>query len=386
MQAGNVPDMFQSWGGGTLKRAGRRRPRAGHHRRRRATGSATSTRPPPGSTRSTASSTACRTTSAWSGSGTTRTLFDEGRDRRAAGDVGRVPRRRPEAQGRRDHPDRRRREGQVARHVLVGEPVAAHRRQGRDGPGRRGRLFDSPGVRQGRRGAQEADRPEAVPGRLPGRAVGRRRRRGRDDGQRQGGDGPDGPVGAGDVRGQHQGQEGLVDDLGWFPFPTVDGGAGQADRAVRRRRRLRVRQGRAAGGRRLRSSSWSAPRSPTRPARAAAILPVDEGHRDARSPTEHEGRAGQRAARRRSCSCTSTRPTRRPSARPSTTPSRAVRRQGLPAGRRRARSRMPPRPDDRSGSPVALGRADHAPAGRGPRRRAPARPPGRRSRCSWRRR
>ena len=38
----------------------------------------------------------------------------------------------------------------------------------------------------------------------------------------------------------------VLEDLGWFPFPTVDGGAGQAERAVRRRRRVRVRQGRAA--------------------------------------------------------------------------------------------------------------------------------------------
>ena len=51
-------------------------------------------------------------------------------------DLGRVPRRRPEAQGRRHHTARRRREGQVARDVLVGQPVAAHRRQGRDGKGR----------------------------------------------------------------------------------------------------------------------------------------------------------------------------------------------------------------------------------------------------------
>ena len=40
-------------------------------------------------------------------------------------------------------------------------------------------------------------------------------------------------------------------ELGWFPFPTVDGGAGAADRRIRRRRRLRRRQGRPAGGGRL---------------------------------------------------------------------------------------------------------------------------------------
>ena len=42
--------------------------------------------------------------------------------------------------------------------------------------------FDSPGLREGRRRAQEAHRHEAVPEGLPGRAVGRRDRRGRADG------------------------------------------------------------------------------------------------------------------------------------------------------------------------------------------------------------
>ena len=54
------------------RRAGRGRPRQGHHRRRRAVGRHHEPRRPWASTRSTASSTASRTTSGWSASGTTR--------------------------------------------------------------------------------------------------------------------------------------------------------------------------------------------------------------------------------------------------------------------------------------------------------------------------
>ena len=144
MQAGNLPDIFQSWGGGTLKEQADAGPGAGHHRSRPSRGSERSTTRASGSTRSTASSTACRTTSAWSGSGTTRSS-----SRRPASTarrpLERVPRRRPEAEGRRHHADRRRREGQVARHVLVGVPVAARRRRGRDGQGgHRRRTFTRP--------------------------------------------------------------------------------------------------------------------------------------------------------------------------------------------------------------------------------------------------
>ena len=46
MQAGDVPDLFQSWGGGTMAAAGRRRPAQGHHRRRLVLGEHRSTRAP----------------------------------------------------------------------------------------------------------------------------------------------------------------------------------------------------------------------------------------------------------------------------------------------------------------------------------------------------
>ena len=44
---------------------------------------------------------------------------------------------------------------------------------------------------------------------------------------------------------------GLGDDLGWFPFPAVEGGDGRSEGRVRRRQRLRRREGRAARGGRV---------------------------------------------------------------------------------------------------------------------------------------
>ena len=72
MQAGDVPDLFQSWGGGTMAAAGRRRSAQGHHAQTSPPGRTRSTRAPWASTSTTASSTASRGTSAWSASGTTR--------------------------------------------------------------------------------------------------------------------------------------------------------------------------------------------------------------------------------------------------------------------------------------------------------------------------
>ncbi len=95
--------------------------------------------------------------------------------------------------------------------------------------------FDAPGFVRGRRGAQEADRHEALPGRLPGRAVGRRGRRGRDHGQRSRGDGPDGPVGAFDVRRQHRGRRQGARRPRLVPVPHRRRRRRAGQRAVRRR-------------------------------------------------------------------------------------------------------------------------------------------------------
>ena len=157
MQAGKPPDIFQSWGGGTLKEqadAGLvkditepdqvldRRPQ-----RRRASGS----------TRSTASSTGSRTTSGMVGVWYNKKLFEKAGIDAPPATWNEFLARRPEAEVGRHHADRRRREGQVARDVLVGEPVAAHRRQGRDGQGRRRTAsFDAARLRQGRRASSRS--------------------------------------------------------------------------------------------------------------------------------------------------------------------------------------------------------------------------------------
>ena len=52
-------------------------------------------------------------------------------------------------------------------------------------------------------------------------------------------------------RDQSADKKGLGDDLGWFAFPADHGWRGRADRRRRRRQRHRGRQGRAAGGHRL---------------------------------------------------------------------------------------------------------------------------------------
>ena len=83
-------------------------------------------------------------------------------------------------------------------------------------------------------------------------AVGRRRRRGRHGGQRPGGDGPDGPVGPVDLRGQHQGQEGPGQERRLVPVPDRRRRRRAGRRAVRRRRRVRHRPRRPARGRGLR--------------------------------------------------------------------------------------------------------------------------------------
>ena len=136
----------------------------------------------------------------------------------------------------------------------------------------------------------------------------------------------------------------VLADLGWFPFPTVDGGAGAGDRAVRRRRRLRVRQGRAAGGARLRQVPGDVRRR-QQGGRERRHPAGQERRRDLGHRPEHEVRAGRARATRRSSSSTSTRRTRPPSARRSTTPCRSCSRARPPRRTSPARSRMRPRPD-----------------------------------------
>ena len=71
-------------------------------------------------------------------------LFAQAPDHRAAGHLGRAARRGPQAQGRRDHPGRAGRQGQVAGPLLLGLPVHAHRRARRAPAGRQGQELRRP--------------------------------------------------------------------------------------------------------------------------------------------------------------------------------------------------------------------------------------------------
>ena len=117
------------------------------------------------------------------------------REGRGHQDLGRLPRRGEEAQGRRDHADRGRRRREMADALLLFLPRHAHRRRARarrreSGKGRRLQERD---LRRGRQAAARARRARAVPARLP---LDQARRIGRHVRRRQGGDGPDGPMAA----------------------------------------------------------------------------------------------------------------------------------------------------------------------------------------------
>ena len=129
------PDLFQSWGGGTMASPGGRRPAPGHHRRRRATG-----RTPinPGAM-SIYQYKGAQYGIPWDmgmiGFWYNKDLFEKAGITTPPDDLGRVPRRRPEAQGGRRRPARHRRQGQVAVDAPLDVPrrsaAAAARRSAR---------------------------------------------------------------------------------------------------------------------------------------------------------------------------------------------------------------------------------------------------------------
>ena len=94
-----------------------------------------------------------------------------------------------------------------------------------------GRLVRSR-LRQGRRAVQAAHRPRALPGRLPGGAVGRRRQRAAAMATYNGAMQLMGQWAPGHRQRQLGRQPGIGEGLGWFPFPAVDGGAGDAVRRL----------------------------------------------------------------------------------------------------------------------------------------------------------
>ena len=143
VQADTPPDLFQSWGGGGL----REQVEAGLVQditaACRVVGRTRSIPAPWACTRSTESSTASRSTLAWSASGTTRTSST-----RPAS----PSRRRPgmtssptsaDAQGRRAHADRAGRQGHLDGRLLLGLPRRPRMRQGGHGQGRHDRRLDA---------------------------------------------------------------------------------------------------------------------------------------------------------------------------------------------------------------------------------------------------
>ena len=95
------------------------------------------------------------------------------------------------------------------------------------------------------------------------------------------------------MQGLTDGQAGLGDKLGWFPFPTVDGGAGRPGRRPRRRRRLLLLGRRAAGVRRTSSKYLLTDEVQTSFGATDIGLPADPGRRG----LGHRPDLAERAAR-----------------------------------------------------------------------------------------
>ena len=85
-------------------------------------------------------------------------------------------------------------------------------------------------------------------------------------------------------------KKGLGKNAGWFPFPAVDGGAGPGRRAVRRRRRVRHRPRRPARDGGLREVPRE-PRGRQQGRRQRRHPARRQGHRELGHRPEHEGRA-----------------------------------------------------------------------------------------------
>ena len=151
----------------------------------------------------------------------------------------------------------------------------------------------------------------------------------------------------------------VLGDLGWFPFPTVDGGAGAATEQFGGGDGFAI--GKDAPPEAVDFVKFLVDQRRRQQGRRERRHPAgQEGHGVVRDRPEHEVRARRPRAGRRSSSSTSIRPTRRPSARRSTTRCRSCSRARPRRRTSPARSRMPPRPDSAAGR-------------RGPPRR---RPPG----------
>ena len=118
-------------------RAGRGRPGQGHHRRRRRLGSATSTPAPSGMYQVDGKQYGIPFDLGMVGFWYNKDLFAQAGITAPPTTWDELLSRRPDAQGRRHHPDRRRRQGQVAGALLVRVPRGPPRRRRRDGQDRR---------------------------------------------------------------------------------------------------------------------------------------------------------------------------------------------------------------------------------------------------------
>ena len=233
-----------------------------------------------GCTRSTASSTASRSTSAWSASGTTRTQFAEAgitappatwddflADVQTLKDAGITP------------------IALAGKDTWTGAFYWAYLavrecgQAGMDKAVTTGDWTDPCFVKAGER-LQAADRPQAIPGRLPGCAVGRRRQRRRRHGDRQRCHPADGPVAAGHGHRQLGGSRAMGDRPRLVPVPGGRRRRRRSERRPRRRQRLRGRQGRAARDGRL-------PALPGQPRRRKSL-----GRPEHRHPADHRRHRG----------------------------------------------------------------------------------------------
>ena len=167
-------------------------------------------------------------------------------------DLGRPARRREDAEGGRRHADRGRRRRQVAAALLLDAPRGAHRRQGRRSRRRcaartaasSGETFEKSGelfkqlvdLQPFQNGFLGFKNPQAVGYFGDGKAAM--------------------TLAISTIyhtqRALAADKVGLADDkIGWFDFPAVPGGKGDADRHARRHHRLAHHQGLAEGGDRL---------------------------------------------------------------------------------------------------------------------------------------
>ena len=180
MQAGDVPDLFQSWGGGGLLQ----QVEAGLVQDiSEGVGDVSGDLTGTGSFEVDGALYGLPWKVGMVGFWYNVDLFDRGRARRARRHLGRAARADPDPQGRRHHADRGGRRRQVARALLVLVPDGPAVRQRRDARDRsRQRLLAR--VRgRGRPQDRGAGRPGTLPRGLPRRRVGRARRRVGHDGQ-----------------------------------------------------------------------------------------------------------------------------------------------------------------------------------------------------------